>query len=86
MPVLTIESVGKLYAASGKGVPALENVNWMVERGSFVAIMGPSGCGKSTLLHLIGAMDRPTSGRIEVDGVDLGLLQSGEGRSPAGFR
>jgi len=78
MPVLTIENVGKLYAASGKGVPALEDVNWTVERGSFVAIMGPSGCGKSTLLHLIGAMDRPTSGRVEVDGVDLGSSSESE--------
>ncbi len=55
-------------------VPAINGVNLKVKRGEFISIMGPSGCGKSTLLNLIGALDRPTSGKVLIDGVDISTL------------
>lgn len=57
--------MGKIY------VEALKDINMRVERGEFISIMGPSGSGKSTLLHLIGALDRPTTGIIHIDGLDI---------------
>lgn len=69
--VVTVEGVGKRYPG---GVTALSDASLTIARGELVAIVGPSGCGKSTLLHLMGALDSPTSGRVCVDGVDLGSL------------
>jgi putative ABC transport system ATP-binding protein len=73
-PIVRTELLSKVYGTSQTAVVALDRVNLTIRRSEFVAIMGPSGCGKSTLLHLLGGLDKPTSGRVFVDGVDLGAL------------
>jgi putative ABC transport system ATP-binding protein len=72
--LLSVDRVSRTYQTGEAGVPAVADVSLEVEAGAFVAIVGPSGCGKSTLLHLCGAMDRPTAGRISLDGVRLDTL------------
>jgi len=74
MPAVATEKLTKIYGAADASVTALDHVNLSVEPGEFVAVMGPSGCGKSTLLHLIGGLDRPTQGRVLLDGHDLSTL------------
>ncbi len=71
MSFLQVEQLTKVYGAGDAAVRALDGVSLTVERGEFVAVMGASGSGKSTLLHLLGGVDRPTSGRITLDGVSL---------------
>jgi putative ABC transport system ATP-binding protein len=71
-PIITLRGVTKRYADSTR--PALDSIDLEVEPGRITAIMGPSGCGKSTLLNLIGALDRPTSGEILMDGVRVDRL------------
>jgi putative ABC transport system ATP-binding protein len=73
-PAVQTVDVTKVYRIGHVGYPALRGISIKVERGEFVSIMGPSGSGKSTLLNLIGALDRPTSGRVIIDGVDLKKL------------
>ena len=68
MELLKVEHVSKIYGAKETQVKALDDVSFTVEKGEFVAIDGPSGSGKSTLLHIIGGVDRPTSGQIILDG------------------
>jgi putative ABC transport system ATP-binding protein len=68
MAILETRSLTKVYETDGLQAQALSGVDFVVERGEFVAIMGPSGCGKSTLLHLMGGLDRPTSGEVWLDG------------------
>lgn len=74
MPVLQSLQVCKEYGDGPLKVHALRGVDLRVEPGEFVAIMGPSGCGKSTLLHVLGGIDTPTSGKVLLDGQDLGSL------------
>jgi len=62
-------NLSKVFGRDGRSVTALENLDLTISQGQFVSIVGPSGCGKSTFLHLIGGLDRPTSGTIEFDGV-----------------
>ncbi len=76
-PAVTCRSVRKVYEGA-EPVVALDGVDLEFAPGEFTAIVGPSGGGKSTLLHLLGAIDRPTSGSIEVGGRDLGALNEGE--------
>ena len=87
MPVRSLELIleavelSKTYDGGETPVQALRNANLKLDRGDFVALMGPSGCGKSSLLHLCGAMDRPTSGSVTIEGTplqgldDLGLTR-----------
>jgi putative ABC transport system ATP-binding protein len=70
-PVLAVRNAGKTYPG---GVRALDDVSLTVERGELLAIVGPSGSGKSTLLHLMGTLDRPSSGTVEIDGQDVSGL------------
>lgn len=71
MEILKVENLTKIYGKDSTKVVALDNVSFSVEKGEFVAIVGASGSGKSTLLHLIGGIDRPTSGKVFVDGKDI---------------
>ena len=74
MEILRVENLTKIYGKDEAEVIALDNASFSVEKGEFVAIVGASGSGKSTLLHLIGGVDRPTSGKIFIDGEDLSAL------------
>jgi len=71
MDILKIENLSKVYGKGETAVTALDNVSFSVRKGEFVAIIGPSGSGKSTLLHLLGGVDRPTSGKVFVDNTDM---------------
>lgn len=71
MEILRIENLSKVYGKGDTAVKALDNVSFTVNKGEFVAIIGPSGSGKSTLLHLLGGVDRPTSGKVFIDGTDI---------------
>ncbi len=71
MEILRIENLPKTYGEGSTQVKALDDVSFSVEKGEFLAIIGPSGSGKSTLLHIIGGVDRPTSGKVWMDGQDV---------------
>lgn len=71
MEVLKIENLSKKYGKGESEVTAVDNISFSVQKGEFVAIIGPSGSGKSTLLHLIGGVDRPTSGKVFIDNMDI---------------
>lgn len=71
MEILRVENLTKIYGKDTTKVVALDNVSFSVEKGEFVAIVGASGSGKSTLLHLLGGVDRPTSGKVYIDGKDI---------------
>ena len=71
MEILKVENLTKIYGKDDNKVVALDNVSFSVEKGEFVAIVGASGSGKSTLLHLIGGVDRPTSGKVYIDRKDI---------------
>lgn len=76
MEILRVENLTKKYGKKDTEVTALENVSFAIEKGQFVAIVGASGSGKSTLLHLIGGVDRPTSGKVLIDGTDIYQLNN----------
>lgn len=71
MSLIKIENLTKIYGTGENAVRALDSVSFTVEKGEFVAIIGPSGSGKSTLLHILGGVDRPTSGKVWLDGQDV---------------
>lgn len=76
MDIVNCVGVTKIYGSDSNQVTALKDVNLTVEKGEFVAVVGSSGSGKSTLLHLIGAVDRPTKGKIQIDGDDISSLDA----------
>ncbi len=71
MEIMRIENLTKIYGSGENEVRALDGVSFSVEKGEFIAIIGPSGSGKSTLLHILGGVDRPTSGKVYMDGQDV---------------
>ena len=74
MNILTCEGVRKMYGSGNNQVAALDGIDLTVSKGEFVAIIGASGSGKSTLLHILGSVDKPTSGKVIIDGTDLSKL------------
>jgi putative ABC transport system ATP-binding protein len=77
-PLISVQNLVKVYG-NGHELRALDDVSFHVQRGEMLAVMGPSGCGKSTLLHLLGALDRPTSGSVCIAGQDLRTLRDVDG-------
>ena len=71
MEILRVENLTKIYGKGENEVRALDDVSFSVNKGEFIAVIGPSGSGKSTLLHILGGVDRPTSGRVLMDGKDV---------------
>ena len=71
MEILSVKNLTKVYGKGETAVHALKNVSFSVKKGEFVAIIGPSGSGKSTLLHILGGVDKPTSGNVYMDGIDV---------------
>jgi len=74
MSIIEVKDLSKVYGQGTAAVTALKDVTLNIEKGQFVAVMGPSGCGKSTLLHLIGGLDRPSSGSVAIDGKDISKM------------
>ncbi len=74
MEILRVENLTKIYGKGENEVRALDGVSFSVNKGEFVAIIGPSGSGKSTMLHILGGVDRPTSGKVYMDGKDVYAL------------
>ena len=68
---MKVENLTKVYASASGKVVSLNDVTFSVNKGEFVAVVGPSGSGKSTLLNMLGALDRPTSGKVFLDGIDI---------------
>ena len=71
MEILRVENLSKVYGKGTTKVVAIDNISFKVDKGEFIAIVGASGSGKSTLLHLIGGVDRPTNGKVYIDGKDI---------------
>lgn len=71
MEILKIEHLTKIYGSGENTVRAVDDISFSVEKGEFLAIIGPSGAGKSTLLHILGGVDRPTSGKVYLNGQDV---------------
>jgi putative ABC transport system ATP-binding protein len=75
---LKVENLSKVYISSMGKVVSLRNVSFSVNKGEFVSVVGPSGSGKSTLLNMIGALDRPTSGKVFINGIDIFSLNDSQ--------
>ena len=71
MEILKVENLVKTYGKGGNKINAVDDISFSIDKGEFVAIVGASGSGKSTLLHLLGGVDRPTSGKVIIDGEDI---------------
>jgi len=71
MNILTVQNLTKIYGKGDAAINAVDDVSFTVPKGQFVAVVGASGCGKTTLLHLLGGVDRPTHGRVTIDGQDI---------------
>ncbi len=78
MEILRVENLSKIYGKKDTKVVALDNVSFSVQKGEFIAIVGSSGSGKSTLLHMLGGVDKPTSGKVYIDGTDIYSLKNDE--------
>lgn len=78
MEIVKIEGLNKTYGKGNTKVSALKDIDLTINEGEFVAIVGPSGSGKSTLLHLLGGVDKPTAGKVYIDGVDIYSLKEEE--------
>lgn len=78
MEILKVENLTKVYGSGNNKVVALDNVSFSVEKGEFVSIVGASGSGKSTLLHLLGGVDRPTSGKVLINDTDIFKMNDDE--------
>src|SRR5215467_10338791 len=75
---MKVENLTKVYSSSTGRVVSLNNVSFSVSKGEFVSVVGPSGSGKSTLLNMLGALDRPTSGKVFIDGIDIFSLDDSQ--------
>ncbi len=78
MEIVKVENLNKIYGTNENKVIALDDINFSIDKGDFVVILGASGSGKSTLLHLLGGVDRPTKGKVHIDGVDIFSLNDDE--------
>src|SRR5271167_4541934 len=75
---IKVAGLKKRYGTGEDAVFALRGLDFSIDKGEFIAIIGPSGCGKTTLLNILGALDRPTSGKVYIDGIDISKLGSKE--------
>ena len=78
MALIEVKNLSKIYGSGEAEVKALKNINLNIEQGEFVAIVGPSGSGKSTLLHLLGGVDKPSSGEVIIKGESIYKLKEKE--------
>src|SRR5438876_6272954 len=78
MPLIRLQNVSRRYQMGAETIHALREVSLEIEGGEYVAIMGPSGSGKSTLMNLLGCLDTPTSGRYELNGINVGEMDDNQ--------
>ena len=76
--VIDTHEISRIYDAATVPIRAVDDVHLHIERGEFTALVGPSGSGKTTLLNMIGGLDRPTKGKVIINGEDIGMLSAGE--------
>lgn len=78
MEILKVENLSKIYGKGETQVKAIDNISFSINKGEFVAIIGPSGSGKSTMLHILGGVDRPTAGKVYIQGTDIYSLNNND--------
>ena len=76
--ILSVENLSKIFDSPAGGIVVLKNINFRIRKGEFVSIVGPSGSGKSTLLNILGALDRPTTGKVYLNDLDIFSLNDYE--------